>query len=275
VGSGFSERTQLAMAVAAAGGRLLETGATERARQDFVQVKSSRELVTALDRRVESMAVEMIRSRFPADAVKGEEGAEAGAGSGEAACWLVDPIDGTFNFVRDIPAYCVSVAYLLGGRLHGGAVYDPVRDELFVAERGRGAYLNGQPISVSGARRSQDCLLAVFFPAGPDGYLIASHFELFGHILPEIRDIRRVGAAALDLAWVACGRLDGSFEVHLHPWDIAAGIVLVEEAGGLVTDWHGGADYLRSGSIVATNGHIHSWLLDKIERHFVDKDYID
>ncbi len=245
-----------------------------RQESGFVHRKRDRSLVTKMDQLIEATILDLIRRDFPDDALRGEETGDHGVYAQDTYRWLIDPLDGTFNFVRHIPVFCVSIAYEYHDQIQGGVVYDFNREELFVAERGKGAYLNGERLRVSGLEDVQEAVLAVFFPCGPDTHMLKSHIDLFEHMLLEINDIRRIGAAALDLCWVAAGRLDGCFEVHLRPWDIAAGIVMVEEAGGIVSDWAGAGDYLTSGNIVATNQHLHKWLLKKIDTYFTGKEFL-
>jgi myo-inositol-1(or 4)-monophosphatase len=177
-------------------------------------------------------------------------------------CWVFDPIDGTTNFAHGLPIFCASLGLELDGEAIVAAIYDPTRRELFTAERGQGARLNGQPLSVTRADSVLNSLLVTGFPytvhESETGEELVS---LFGHFLGRSRAVRRLGSAALDLAYVAAGRLDGFYEATLKPWDSCAGALLVEEAGGRVTDWHGTRFQSRLPQVLATNGRIHDEML--------------
>jgi myo-inositol-1(or 4)-monophosphatase len=197
---------------------------------------SSTDMVSDADREAEQAIVDLLRAERPDDGLLGEEGAEEHAASGRR--WVIDPLDGTTNFLYSYPAWAVSVALEDSGGGLAGVVFDPARGELFAAERGGGATLNGNPIRVREAASLDRALIATGF--GYDADRRARQAEVVRQVLPAVRDIRRAGAAALDLAWVAAGRLDGYWERGLQRWDWAAGRLLVEEAGGEVRDLHGG-----------------------------------
>jgi myo-inositol-1(or 4)-monophosphatase len=222
------------------------------------------DLVTEIDLAIERAFRAMIEGRFPGHAVLGEE-FEA-SGDREATprfCWVLDPIDGTTNYAHGVPIFCASLALEIDGVPVVAAVYDPNRRELFTAERGAGAWLNGVPLRVSGAATLIDSLLVTGFPYNvhQDG----SHLiELFADFMSRSRAVRRLGSAALDLCYVATGRFDGFWEAKLQPWDMAGGALIVEEAGGRVTTVDGGPFTSRAGSVLATNGHIHGEMLDTI-----------
>jgi len=222
------------------------------------------DLVTEYDRRSERRVLERLRERFPDHAILAEEsGAHAGSAPGSPADvrWIVDPLDGTTNFAHNYPFFCVSVAAEVGGRLAAGAVYDPVRDELFAAAAGCGATLDGRPIRVSDVARVEDALLVTGFP-----YDVREHPErslpAFAAFLVRAQAIRRDGSAALNLCYLACGRFDGFWESSLSPWDVAAGALLVREAGGLVTAYDGGEFRIDGRQILASNGRIHEEMRD-------------
>jgi myo-inositol-1(or 4)-monophosphatase len=211
------------------------------------------DLVTDADTASETLIRGALAKRFPDDVVLGEEGGVSGAGSSRR--WIVDPLDGTTNFSHGYPFFCVSIALEVEGTLVVGAIFDPVRDELFVAERGGGARCNGTRLRVSQRTALRDALLTTGFPpinadAPPD---LAALRELmrFGQA------VRRDGSAALDLCYVAAGRTDGFWEARLHAWDVAAGALIVEEAGGRTSDFSGGKLALDGGEIIASNGAIH------------------
>jgi myo-inositol-1(or 4)-monophosphatase len=214
-----------------------------------VSRKEGLEFVTFVDRASERAIIDTIRARFPQDAIFAEESSrEAGARR-----WLIDPLDGTTNFIHSYPMFCVSIGLESEGEMVLGVVLDIVRDELFLARRGAGATVNGKAIRTSEVTLPADALLATGFPFRARARL-KTYMECFAALLEQVHDMRRCGSAALDLAHVACGRLDGFWEVSLKPWDMAAGSLLVSEAGGRVSDFHGAGGFLTSGDIIASNG---------------------
>jgi len=217
------------------------------------ELKGEHDLVTAADRASEKLIVERLRALYPSHAVVGEEGGER-AGASEY-CWYVDPLDGTTNFAHGFPVYNVSIGLERAGELIAGVISDPVRGEVFTAERGSGAFLNGRRIHVSKVKRVEDALAGTGFPSRRRHQDINVHF--FYQISMVTHGVRRAGAAALDLAYVACGRLDLFWEFHLNPWDVAAGILLVKEAGGMCTDMRGNPVDLRGLHVLADNGLVH------------------
>jgi myo-inositol-1(or 4)-monophosphatase len=219
-----------------------------------IEKKGPIDLVTAADLAVERDFRQRIAARFPAHTVLGEEGATAEAPV-SAFRWIVDPIDGTTNFAHGIALFCVSIALEIDGEIRLGVVYDPIGDELFTAERGGGARLNGAPIRVSQSQALIDALLVTGFPYDTEHR--ARQVRIFGALLERTRGVRRLGSAALDLSYVAAGRFDAFWEEHLHAWDIAAGALLVAEAGGLVTDYRDQALDVFRGEILASNGRVH------------------
>jgi myo-inositol-1(or 4)-monophosphatase len=229
-----------------------------------VEKKGTIDLVTQIDRDVERMFRALIADRFPGHAVLAEE-FEARDDRRAAAefTWVFDPVDGTTNYAHGLPIFCCACALEHRGHPMVAAIYDPSRRELFTAERGVGAWLNGVPLRVSTADTLIDALLCTGFPytVQTEGeYLLA----LFGDFIRQARAVRRLGSAAIDLAYVAAGRLDGFWEVRLNPWDISAGALLVEEAGGRVSDLAGGPFDSRRGEVVASNGRIHDQMVDTI-----------
>jgi myo-inositol-1(or 4)-monophosphatase len=219
-------------------------------------------LVTELDRRAEAIILDAIAARFPDHAVLAEEsGARPGSGSHR---WIVDPLDGTTNYAHGFPIYGVSIALEIEGALAVAVVYDPSREECFVAERGRGATLNGAALHVSATPRLAESLLGTSYPndlRGAPRNNLAEH----GALLLRCRSVRSIGSAVLGLAAVAAGRLDGYWEQRLGAWDVAAGALLIREAGGRVTSVSGGPLDLDAPSIVATNSAVHSELLDTLQ----------
>ena len=231
-------------------------------RNPDVQKKGPIDLVTAADLTVEREFRARITARFPSHVVLGEEAADARPP--EAHCrWIIDPLDGTTNFAHGLGLFCVSIALEIDGRVEIGVVYDPVGEELFTGERGQGARLNGKPLGVSNRRDLIDSLLCTGFPyAVRDGR--HRQVQVFEAFLSRTRAVRRLGSAALDLCYVAAGRFDGFWEEELHAWDIAAGALIVQEAGGRVTGYDDRPLDLFGKHIVATNGHVHSGMLDVI-----------
>jgi len=228
-----------------------------------IDKKGPIDLVTEADVAAEREFRALVARRFPSHAVLGEEGEETAAG---AECrWVIDPLDGTTNFAHGLALFCVSIALEIGGRLELGVVFDPMAGELFTAERGEGARLNGQPIRVTGTATLVDSLLCTGFP-----YTVrqdqARQVAVFAALLGESRAVRRLGSAALDLCYVAAGRFDGFWEDRLHAWDVAAGALIVEEAGGRVTDFAGRPLDLTRGQILATNGPLHERVREVIMR---------
>ncbi len=249
----------LALAIEAA----LSAGAIQRRyfRQNPDVTKKGRiDLVTAADLEVERAFRALIADRCPDHAVLGEE---AGAGAQPQPSpyrWIIDPVDGTTNFAHGLALFCVSIALEIDGQLAIGVVYDPMADELFTAERGGGARLNGRTIRVAPTEVLVDALVCTGFP-----YAVledqARQIQAFSGFLEQAQGLRRLGSAALDLCYVAAGRFDGFWEERLHPWDIAAGVVIVEEAGGRVSGYDGGPLQLFSGEIVTSNGRVHDQML--------------
>lgn len=245
---------------------VIHAGAVQMARLGAVAVekKGTIDLVTETDRKIERDFRRLIADRFPDHAVLGEEYSTASERDFVPPfCWLFDPIDGTTNFAHGLPIFCSSCALEVDGQLVAGAVYDPNRRELFSAERGSGAWLNGAPLRVSATDALIDGLLCTGFPytvqQKPDELV-----GLFGHFLGRSRAVRRLGSAAIDLCYVAAGRFDGFWEMHLGPWDIAAGALIVAEAGGRVTATDGGPFSSRKGNVIASNGPLHDQLLGEI-----------
>jgi myo-inositol-1(or 4)-monophosphatase len=229
-----------------------------------VSVKGPGDFVSQADYRAEDvLRAELGRARPDYGFVLEESGEIEG--SDKQHRWIVDPLDGTTNFLHGIPHFAISVALERQGQLVAGVVFNPASDELFTAEKGAGAYLNDRRLRVAGRKRLSDCVVGSGVPhlgRGDHGrYLVQLR-----NVMGEVSGIRRNGAAALDLAYVAAGRFDGFWEEKLHPWDLAAGMVLIREAGGYVTDLAGGADVFGRGDIVAGNEMIHSALVELINR---------
>jgi myo-inositol-1(or 4)-monophosphatase len=236
-------------------GALLRQGYTQAKHIDF---KGVVDLVTEYDHRSEQLIIGRLRAAFPDHAIRAEESGR----SGQAAEyeWLVDPVDGTTNFAHGFPIFAVSIALTRRGVLLAGAVYDPTRDEMFLAEAGQGATLNGARLRVSAETRLDRALLATGFPY--DVRTSAeNNFAQFIQFCQRAQAVRRPGSAALDGAYVACGRADGYWEFKMKPWDLAAAALLVREAGGRVTTAEGDEDFLGRPSVVMSNGHLHGQML--------------
>lgn len=224
-------------------GREIEGGVEEKNANDFV---------TGVDRESERILTDALREAFPDLGIYAEEGGVTGSAE---RFWIIDPLDGTTNFIHRYPVFSISIALWEEGRTVLGAVYDPTRDELYEAVRGGGAFCNGAGIRVSGATALEHSLLGTGFPFSVPQY-VDQYLNVFKNLFLECRGMRRAGSAALDLCHVAAGRLDGFWELYLKPWDMAAGALIVEEAGGAVTDFFGGDGYLSAGHIVAATGEL-------------------
>ena len=247
------------MAVAAEA--VLKAGALQKAKYGQaieVSLKGEIDLVTEVDHACEDLILATLRGRFPDHDIVTEERHLERTGSSHV--WFVDPLDGTTNFAHGYPFFCSSVGLAVDGRAVAGAVYDPLREELFTAERGGGAFLNGRPLQVSAAAVLLRSLLVTGFPYDLREDPRAS-LRLFNRFVAEARGIRRDGAAALDLSYLAAGRVDAFWEERLQPWDVMAGTVIVEEAGGRVTRFDGTPTGVRADEILATNGPLHEAML--------------
>ncbi len=243
-----------AAAWARAAGAILRAGYGQAHRAER---KGRIDLVTEHDRRSERLLLEAIERQFPGAEVLAEEsGARPASGAGAGLRWILDPLDGTTNFAHNYPFFAVSIAAEVDGELAAGVVFDPVRDELFAAARGDGATLNGAPIRVSDVERVEDALLVTGFP-----YDVREHpgrsLPQFQAFLMRAQGIRRDGSAALNMSYLAAGRFDGFWEASLSPWDVAAGALLIREAGGRLTDYDGGTFRLEARRILASNGRLH------------------
>ena len=247
----FEKELKFAKDIARGGGEILIRGSRKR---PTVRYKSRVDLVTAIDLKSEKYITSRIKKSFPEHAILAEEGGRSKNQSSHL--WVIDPLDGTTNYAHGYPAYCVSIALMVDDKIMVGVIYDPIHDEMFYAARGRGAFLNKRRISVSAKNKLAHCLLATGFP-----YDIAEsridNLDNFARMYKAARGIRRGGSAALDMCYLACGRFDGFWELKLHPWDTAAGMLLVQEAGGRVTRIDGGKYSIFDKSILASNGRIH------------------
>lgn len=227
--------------------------------------KGPTDLVTEVDHASEKLLMDSILAAFPEHAIITEE---TGVIKGSADhCWHIDPLDGTINYSHKIPFFAVSVAYQYKGKLQLGVVYDPSHDECFSAERGKGAWLNGEPIRVSDCPDLQHSLLVTGLPHNdPDEANLARRMSIFGRLTNITQGVRRLGSAAIDICYVACGRLDGYWEEKINSWDIAAGSLISQEAGATVTNLHGDADYFKPPyGLVSSAPGIHKELLKNLQ----------
>ena len=241
------------------------------------EYKGDVDIVTEADRASEALIVEQIRAKFPGHGIYGEEGTREGLDA--EFRWYVDPLDGTTNFAHGFPAFCVvmgcerrpkGLAADADGELVAGVIYDALRDEMFLAEKGKGAWLNGRQVHVSKVRTMQESLTATGFPSKKRHESPNVHF--YQEITLRSHGVRRAGSAALDLAYVACGRLDGFWEFKLNPWDVSAGVLLVREAGGVVTHFDGGTFTLDSRETLASNGLIQDELVHVFTEMFAGRE---
>jgi myo-inositol-1(or 4)-monophosphatase len=224
-----------------------------------VSLKGPANFVSAADRRAEEILFEELRKARPGYGFLGEEGGRQ-EGDDKSHTWIVDPLDGTTNFLHGIPQFCISIALEREGTIVAGLIYNPANEELFTAERGKGAFLNDQRLRVAGRQRLADAVVACGLPHLGRGNLELFRRE-FADVQGKVAGIRRFGSAALDLSWIAAGRFDGYWERNLSPWDVAAGLLMVREAGGFVTDLDGKDAMLSKGEVLAGNDTMHRELL--------------
>ncbi|MEW5746383.1 MAG: inositol monophosphatase family protein [Nitrospirota bacterium] len=236
-----------------------------RVSKDDIGQKQASDFVTSVDKESERLIIGTIKERFPDHHILAEESTHEAASGGYR--WIVDPLDGTTNFIHQFPVFAVSIALEYKQETITGAVFEPLRGDLYTAEKGKGAYLNGKRIAVSATADPHYSLIATGFPFKRRD-LIDPYLILFKNILLKVSDLRRAGSAALDLAYLAAGRCEAFYEIGLSAWDVAAGSLLVAEAGGVVTDFGGGPDYLSTGNIVAGNPGIHPVILEEVRGVF-------
>ncbi len=229
-----------------------------------VEQKGQNDFVSEVDRAAEQAIVKVLTEAYPQHSILAEESGLSGPKSEYQ--WIIDPLDGTTNFLHGFPQYCVSIALSVKGVVQHGVIFDPTRNDLFTASRGGGAFLNDRRIRVSKTLNIKDALLGTGFP-----YKEFAHFDrtlaVFKEMTQKSAGIRRPGAAALDLAYVACGRFDGFWEMGLSPWDVAAGGLLIQEAGGLIADFKGESDWLNSGTVVCGTPKVFAPMLSIIQAH--------
>jgi myo-inositol-1(or 4)-monophosphatase len=256
----LTRELEAAVAAAEAAGEVIREGF---GRSESVEYKEEAELVTETDERAEQKIKDVLRDAFPDHGILTEEGGELEGEGG--ARWIVDPLDGTTNYVHGVPFFSTSIALEREGEIVLGVVHDPMARETYAAERGGGATLNGEPIGVSDTDDPARGLLGTSYPDDPEE--IPLGLELFERFSDLARGMRRLGSGALDLCYVAVGRLDGCYEQGFSAWDVAAGILLVEEAGGEVTNYRGGELDFEDGGLVASNGPLHQELVSVTDKH--------
>ncbi|MCL4122366.1 UNVERIFIED_CONTAM: hypothetical protein GTU68_032404 [Idotea baltica] len=257
----MNEFLKIAVEAATSAGEYIKQSAHKIERLKITE-KSVHDYVSEVDRHSEIIITDLLAKNFPEHRVLGEEHGRCGNDSSDYQ-WIIDPLDGTTNFLRSIPHYAISIALLHKGEIVIGVVYDVPKSELFYACKGQGAFLNQVEINVSQKKSFQGSLLATGVPFNGENLEKISSFTTTMESLLALQTsgIRRLGAAALDLAYIACGRYDGFWEANLQSWDIAAGALLVKEAGGVVTDLNGGNEYLKSGNILAACKQVHAQML--------------
>ena len=262
--TGTDEVFNTAVKAARLAGKIIVENLGKLSKED-IHLKQSSDFVTRVDKESEEIIITTIREIFPHHHFLAEESLNQ-VGTDQYR-WIIDPLDGTTNFIHGYPVFSVSIALEYQREIILGVIFDPLRDELFTAEKGRGAFLNKHPIKVSAVRDIEYSMIATGFPFRRKEF-IDLYLELFKKVFLKVSDLRRAGSAALDLAYLACGRCEGFFEIGLSPWDIAAGEIMIREAGGIVTDFGGGGDYLSTGNIVAGTPLIHEMLLKEAIKAF-------
>ena len=249
-------------AARAAGGNILHH--LDRIDQLNVEHKGKNDYVSEVDKEAENTIIQTIKKYYPEHDILAEESGITKQKQKPAEVrWIIDPLDGITNFLHQFPQFSVSIAVEVKGKIQHAAIFDPVRDEMFTASRGSGAFLNNRRLRVSQQKSLENALLATGFPYHDFSYIDA-YMESLKSFMTSTAGIRRAGSAALDLAYVACGRVDGFWEFNLKPWDIAAGVLIIQEAGGLSTDFNGGDNYLNSGNIIAANPKLYKEMAQTI-----------
>ena len=233
-----------------------------------IRLKGKNDLVTDADLNSEKKIIELIRQAFPEDEILAEESQKKST-LPDGRTWIIDPIDGTTNFAHAFPVYCVSIALWENKQPRVGLVYEVANDELFTAVEGKGAFLNGQKINISPNNDPSSSLIGTGFPYN-NLNLVDNYLKLFKRMMAKTHGVRRPGSAAWDLCNVACGRFEGFYEYGLSPWDVAAGVLIIKEAGGIITDWTGGQDWLFGQRIIAGNKSVHAFLQKEISECFTD-----
>lgn len=261
----------IAIRAARKAGNIIAKGYEQAPQEIEVAQKGMNDYVTSIDKAAETAIIEVIRKSYPDHAIVGEESGVL-EGTNNDVQWVIDPLDGTTNFVKRFPHFAVSIGIRVNGRTEVGVVYDPIRNELFTAVRGEGTKLNEFRLRIDNERRDLDgAVLATGFPFKASRHR-AAHLNMVEALMNNgVADFRRTGSAALDLCYVAAGRVDGYFEIGLKPWDCAAGDLIAREAGALVTNFVGGTDYLRSGNVVSGNVRVVKEILSSIQPTLIEE----
>jgi len=270
----FEKELEVARAAALKAGEIIMASYSRISERD-VDEKGRHDFVTVIDRTSQDVILEAIRTAFPRDTIVAEETTAPGFNdhADPRRRWYIDPLDGTTNYIHAYPHFAVTIAFEFDGHLSVAVTHSPIYREVYHAVRGEGAFLNGVRMHVSAFSDPNRIMLGTGFPFRAR-HMLDMYLKSFALFFNRSRGVRRGGSAALDLAYVAAGRLDGFWELTLSPWDIAAGVLLVEEAGGRVSDFFGGRTYLESGHIIVTNGLLHEWMLEGIASVFPrDGDY--
>jgi len=271
----FARELETALALARQAGDVI-LASYEKLGHGDVDEKGRNDYVTVVDHRSQELIVRGLRAAFPDDFIVAEESLAPDFNAGREQSrrrWYIDPLDGTTNYIHAYPVFAVTMALAVDNHLTVAVTHAPRDNETFYAVRGQGAFMNGRPMRVSRIEDKRRILLGTGFPFRAR-HLLDTYLKSFSFFFNEARGVRRCGSAALDLANVAAGRLDGFWEMTLSPWDIAAGVLLIEEAGGRVTDFFGGDTYLHTGHLVATNGLLHDWMVEGVTATFPrDFDY--
>jgi len=229
-----------------------------------IELKSKNDFVSQVDRQAEAEIIQVLQETYPAHAILAEESGDNGNDSEYQ--WIIDPLDGTTNYLHGFPQFAISIGLLHKNRLTAGVVFDPLRNELFTAARGEGAHLNERRIRVTPQRGLEGALIGTGFPFRQQEHL-ETYLDTFRAIHKDTAGIRRAGSAALDLCYVAAGRLDGFWELGLSPWDMAAGVLIIREAGGIVTDFSGEGHYLETGNVIAATPKVYQPMFEAIKPH--------
>ena len=240
----------------------------QRLGKDDADIKARNDWVSRADRESETAIVSYLHRQFPRDAILGEEGTGQAGTSGRT--WIIDPLDGTSNYLQHFPVWSISIGLRADDQIIAGAVYEPLRELFFTAERGSGAFRNGARMHVSNQQTVEGAFLATGFPFRAQQY-VTIYCDIFKDVISRAKGVRRAGSAALDLAYSAAGIFDGFFELHLSRWDVAAGSLMITEAGGVVTDFSGGDRWFERGNIVGAPPAVHRELIALIERHVTEE----
>lgn len=255
---------ELAISIAYQAGEILRKN-IGKITADDVEDKLPFDYVTEIDKACEQLIIDSIKKNFPDHEILAEESGKNQ--NNHSFRWIIDPLDGTTNFIHGYPHSSISIALQKDDEVILGVIHDPYRDELYFAEKNNGAYCNGRPIQVSRQTNVNNCLIATGFPF-KSRHLLDQYWQVLSSIFMEVSGIRRTGSAALDLAYVACGRFDGFWELKLSPWDVAAGAIIIEEAGGKITDFEGKKNHIWSGDVIASNSIIHDFMMSKVQKVF-------